>query len=116
MSYLKTLLDSMFTGLFNALMYGENTVDDKNTDTASMQSFSVSNAAAPVAVYSDDIAVYDSSGSGGGSSFGGGSDSSGGHFLILKMDCLENFLFQFLTNVITGCRFFSVIRKLQHSH
>ena len=64
MSYLKTLLDSMFTGLFNALMYGENTVDDKNTDTASMQSFSVSNAAAPVAVYSDDIAVYDSSGSG----------------------------------------------------
>lgn len=28
MSYLKTLLDSMFTGLFNALMYGENTVDD----------------------------------------------------------------------------------------
>ena len=84
MSYLKTLLDSMFTGLFNALMYGENTVDDKNTDTASMQSFSVSNAAAPVAVYSDDIAVYDSSGSGGGSSFGGGSDSSGGHFFDLK--------------------------------
>ena len=116
MSYLKTLLDSMFTGLFNALMYGENTVDDKNTDTASMQSFSVSNAAAPVAVYSDDIAVYDSGGSGGGSSFGGGSDSSGGHFLTLKMDCLENSLFQFLTNVITGCRFFSVIRKLQHSH
>lgn len=115
MSYLKTLLDSMFTGLFNALMYGENTVDDKNTDTASMQSFSVSNAAAPVAVYSDDIdmipvvlvvvlllvvaltLVADI-------------------FLILKMDCLENFLFQFLTNVITGCRFFSVIRKLQHSH
>ena len=58
MSYLKTLLDSMFTGLFNALMYGENTVDDKNTDTASMQSFSVSNAAAPVAVYSGSFCRY----------------------------------------------------------
>ncbi len=93
MSYLKTLLDSMFTGLFNALMYGENTVDDKNTDTASMQSFSVSNAAAPVAVYSDDIAVYDSSGSGGGSSFGGGSDSSGGHFFYLKNGLFGKFPF-----------------------
>lgn len=93
MSYLKTLLDSMFTGLFNALMYGENTVDDKNTDTASMQSFSVSNAAAPVAVYSDDIAVYDSSGSGGGSSFGGGSDSSGGHFFDLKNGLFGKFPF-----------------------
>lgn len=87
MSYLKTLLDSMFTGLFNALMYGENTVDDKNTDTASMQSFSVSNAAAPVAVYSDDIAVYDSSGS------GGGSDSSGGHFFDLKNGLFGKFPF-----------------------
>lgn len=93
MSYLKTLLDSMFTGLFNALMYGENTVDDKNTDTASMQSFSVSNAAAPVAVYSDDIAVYNSSGSGGGSSFGGGSDSSGGHFFDLKNGLFGKFPF-----------------------
>ena len=93
MSYLKTLLDSMFTGLFNALMYGENTVDDKNTDTASMQFFSVSNAAAPVAVYSDDIAVYDSSGSGGGSSFGGGSDSSGGHFFDLKNGLFGKFPF-----------------------
>lgn len=93
MSYLKTLLDSMFTGLFNALMYGENTVDDKNTDTASMQSFSVSNAAAPVAVYSDDIAVYDSGGSGGGSSFGGGSDSSGGHFFGLKNGLFGKFPF-----------------------
>lgn len=93
MSYLKTLLDSMFTGLFNALMYGENTVDDKNTDTASMQSFSVSNASAPVAVYSDDIAVYDSSGSGGGSSFGGGSDSSGGHFFDLKNGLFGKFPF-----------------------
>lgn len=93
MSYLKTLLDSMFTGLFNALMYGENTVDDKNTDTASIQSFSVSNAAAPVAVYSDDIAVYDSSGSGGGSSFGGGSDSSGGHFFDLKNGLFGKFPF-----------------------
>lgn len=93
MSYLKILLDSMFTGLFNALMYGENTVDDKNTDTASMQSFSVSNAAAPVAVYSDDIAVYDSSGSGGGSSFGGGSDSSGGHFFDLKNGLFGKFPF-----------------------
>lgn len=93
MSYLKTLLDSMFTGLFNALMYGENTVDDKNTDTASMQSFSVSNAAAPVAVYSDDIAVYDSSGSGGGSSFGGGSDSNGGHFFDLKNGLFGKFPF-----------------------
>lgn len=93
MSYLKTLLDSMFTGLFNALMYGENTVDDKNTDTASMQSFSVSNAASPVAVYSDDIAVYDSSGSGGGSSFGGGSDSSGGHFFDLKNGLFGKFPF-----------------------
>ena len=93
MSYLKTLLDSMFTGLFNALMYGENTVDDKNTDTASMQSFSVSNAAAPVAVYSDDIAVYDSVGSGGGSSFGGGSDSSGGHFFDLKNGLFGKFPF-----------------------
>ena len=93
MSYLKTLLDSMFIGLFNALMYGENTVDDKNTDTASMQSFSVSNAAAPVAVYSDDIAVYDSSGSGGGSSFGGGSDSSGGHFFDLKNGLFGKFPF-----------------------
>lgn len=93
MSYLKTLLDSMFTGLFNALMYGENTVDDNNTDTASMQSFSVSNAAAPVAVYSDDIAVYDSSGSGGGSSFGGGSDSSGGHFFDLKNGLFGKFPF-----------------------
>lgn len=93
MSYLKTLLDSMFTGLFNALMYGENTVDDKNTDTASMQSFSVSNSAAPVAVYSDDIAVYDSSGSGGGSSFGGGSDSSGGHFFDLKNGLFGKFPF-----------------------
>ncbi len=93
MSYLKTLLDSMFTGLFNALMYGENTVDDKNTDTASMQSFSVSNAAAPVAVYSDDIAVYDSGGSGGGSSFGGGSDSSGGHFFDLKNGLFGKFPF-----------------------
>lgn len=93
MSYLKTLLDSMFTGLFNALMYGENTVDDKNTDTASMQSFSVSNAAAPVAVYSDDIAVYDSSGSGGCSSFGGGSDSSGGHFFDLKNGLFGKFPF-----------------------
>lgn len=93
MSYLKTLLDSMFTGLFNALMYGENTVDDKNTDTVSMQSFSVSNAAAPVAVYSDDIAVYDSSGSGGGSSFGGGSDSSGGHFFDLKNGLFGKFPF-----------------------
>lgn len=89
MSYLKTLLDSMFTGLFNALMYGENTVDDNNTDTASMQSFSVSNAAAPVAVYSDDIAVYDSS----GSSFGGGSDSSGGHFFNLKNGLFGKFPF-----------------------
>lgn len=93
MSYLKTLLDSMFTGLFNALMYGENTVDDKNTDTASIQSFSVSNAAAPVAVYSDDIAVYDSSGSGGGSSFSGGSDSSGGHFFDLKNGLFGKFPF-----------------------
>lgn len=93
MSYLKTLLDSMFTGLFNALMYGENTVDDKNTDTASMQSFSVSNAASPVAVYSDDIAVYDSGGSGGGSSFGGGSDSSGGHFFDLKNGLFGKFPF-----------------------
>lgn len=93
MSYLKTLLDSMFTGLFNALMYGENTVDDNNTDTVSMQSFSVSNAAAPVAVYSDDIAVYDSSGSGGGSSFGGGSDSSGGHFFDLKNGLFGKFPF-----------------------
>lgn len=93
MSYLKTLLDSMFTGLFNALMYGENTVDDNNTDTASMQSFSVSNAAAPVAVYSDDIAVYDSSGSGGGSSFGGGSGSSGGHFFDLKNGLFGKFPF-----------------------
>lgn len=93
MSYLKTLLDSMFTGLFNALMYGENTVDDNNTDTASMQSFSVSNAAAPVAVFSDDIAVYDSSGSGGGSSFGGGSDSSGGHFFDLKNGLFGKFPF-----------------------
>lgn len=93
MSYLKTLLDSMFTGLFNALMYGENTVDDKNTDTASMQSFSVSNAAAPVAVYSDDIAVYDSSGSGGGSSFGGGSGSSSGHFFDLKNGLFGKFPF-----------------------
>lgn len=93
MSYLKTLLDSMFTGLFNALMYGENTVDDNNTDTASIQSFSVSNAAAPVAVYSDDIAVYDSSGSGGGSSFGGGSDSSGGHFFNLKNGLFGKFPF-----------------------
>ena len=93
MSYLKTLLDSMFTGLFNALMYGENTVDDNNTDTASMQSFSVSNAAAPVAVYSDDIALYDSSGSGGGSSFGGGSDSSGGHFFDLKNGLFGKFPF-----------------------
>lgn len=93
MSYLKTLLDSMFTGLFNALMYGENTVDDKNTDTASMQSFSVSNAAAPVAVYSDDIAVYDSGGSGGGSSFGGGSDSSDGHFFDLKNGLFGKFPF-----------------------
>ena len=93
MSYLKTLLDSMFTGLFNALMYGENTVDDKNTDTASMQSFSVSNAAASVAVYSDDIAVYDSSGSGGGSSFGGGSGSSSGHFFDLKNGLFGKFPF-----------------------
>lgn len=93
MSYLKTLLDSMFTGLFNALMYGENTVDDNNTDTASIQSFSVSNAAAPVAVYSDDIAVYDSGGSGGGSSFGGGSDSSGGHFFDLKNGLFGKFPF-----------------------
>lgn len=93
MSYLKTLLDSMFTGLFNALMYGENTVDDNNTDTASMQSFSVSNAVAPVAVYSDDIAVYDSSGSGGGSSFGGGSGSSGGHFFDLKNGLFGKFPF-----------------------
>lgn len=93
MSYLKTLLDSMFTGLFNALMYGENTVDDNNTDTASIQSFSVSNAAASVAVYSDDIAVYDSSGSGGGSSFGGGSDSSGGHFFDLKNGLFGKFPF-----------------------
>lgn len=93
MSYLKTLLDSMFTGLFNALMYGENTVDDKNTDTASMLSFSVSNAASPVSVYSDDIAVYDSSGSGGGSSFGGGSDSSGGHFFDLKNGLFGKFPF-----------------------
>lgn len=93
MSYLKTLLNSMFTGLFNALMYGENTVDDKNTDTASIQSFSVSNAAAPVAGYSDDIAVYDSSGSGGGSSFGGGSDSSGGHFFDLKNGLFGKFPF-----------------------
>lgn len=93
MSYLKTLLDSMFTGLFNALMYGENTVDDKNTDTASIQSFSVSNAAASVAVYSDDIAVYDSSGSGGGSSFSGGSDSSGGHFFDLKNGLFGKFPF-----------------------
>lgn len=93
MSYLKTLLDSMFTGLFNALMYGENTVDDNNTDTASMQSFSVSNAAAPVAVYSDDIALYYSSGSGGGSSFGGGSDSSGGHFFDLKNGLFGKFPF-----------------------
>uniref|UniRef100_UPI00402767BA hypothetical protein n=1 Tax=Lachnospira eligens TaxID=39485 RepID=UPI00402767BA len=93
MSYLKTLLDSMFIGLFNALMYGENTVDDKNTDTAYIQSFSVSNAAAPVAVYSDDIAVYDSSGSGGGSSFGGGSDSSGGHFFDLKNGLFGKFPF-----------------------
>ena len=83
MSYLKTLLDSMFTGLFNALMYGENTVDDKNTDTASMQSFSVSNVAAPVAVYSDDIAVYDSSGSG----------SSSGHFFDLKNGLFGKFPF-----------------------
>lgn len=93
MSYLKTLLDSMFTGLFNALMYGENTVDDNNTDTASIQSFSVSNAAASVAVYSDDIAVYDSGGSGGGSSFGGGSDSSGGHFFDLKNGLFGKFPF-----------------------
>lgn len=93
MSYLKTLLDSMFTGLFNALMYGENTVDDNNTDTASIQSFSVSNAAAPVAVYSDDIAVYDSSGSGGGSSFGGGSGSSGGHTFNLKKGLFGKFPF-----------------------
>lgn len=93
MSYLKTLLDSMFTGLFNALMYGENTVDDNNTDTASIQSFSVSNAAAPVAVYSDDIAVYDSGGSGGGSSFGGGSDSSCGHFFDLKNGLFGKFPF-----------------------
>lgn len=93
MSYLKTLLDSMFTGLFNALMYGENTVDDKNTDTASMQSFSVSNAAAPAAVYSDDIAVYGSSGSGGGSSFGGGSGSSSGHFFDLKNGLFGKFPF-----------------------
>lgn len=93
MSYLKTLLDSMFTGLFNALMYGENTVDDNNTDTASMQSFSVSNAAAPVAVYSDDIAVYDSGGSGGGSSFGGGSGSSGGHTFNLKKGLFGKFPF-----------------------
>lgn len=93
MSYLKTLLDSMFTGLFNALMYGENTVDDNNTDTASIQSFSVSNAAAPVAVYSDDIAVYDSSGSGGGSSFGGGSGSSSGHFFDLKNGLFGKFPF-----------------------
>lgn len=93
MSYLKTLLDSMFTGLFNALMYGENTVDDNNTDTASMQSFSVSNAAAPVAVYSDDIAVYDSGGSGGGSSFGGGSGSSGGHTFNLKNGLFGKFPF-----------------------
>lgn len=93
MSYLKTLLDSMFTGLFNALMYGENTVDDYNTDTASIQSFSVSNAAASVAVYSDDIAVYDSGGSGGGSSFGGGSDSSGGHFFDLKNGLFGKFPF-----------------------
>lgn len=93
MSYLKTLLDSMFTGLFNALMYGENTVDDNNTDTASIQSFSVSNAAASVAVYSDDIAVYDSSGSCGGSSFGGGSDSSGGHFFDLKNGLFGKFPF-----------------------
>lgn len=90
MSYLKTLLDSMFTGLFNALMYGENTVDDNNTDTASIQSFSVSNAAAPVAVYSDDIAVYDSGGSGGGSSFGG---SGGGHFFDLKNGLFGKFPF-----------------------
>ena len=93
MSYLKTLLDSMFTGLFNALMYGENTVDDNNTDTASIQSFSVSNAAAPVAVYSDDIVVYDSSGSGGGSSFGGGSGSSGGHTFNLKKGLFGKFPF-----------------------
>lgn len=93
MSYLKTLLDSMFTGLFNALMYGENTVDDNNTDTAYMQSFSVSNAAAPVAVYSDDIAVYDSGGSGGGSSFGGGSGSSGGHTFNLKKGLFGKFPF-----------------------
>lgn len=93
MSYLKTLLDSMFTGLFNALMYGENTVDDNNTDTASIQSFSVSNAAASVVVYSDDIAVYDSGGSGGGSSFGGGSDSSGGHFFDLKNGLFGKFPF-----------------------
>lgn len=92
MSYLKTLLDSMFTGLFNAFMYGENTVDDNNTDTASIQSFSVSNAAAPVAVYSDDIAVYDSGGSGGGSSFGGGSGSSG-HFFDLKNGLFGKFPF-----------------------
>lgn len=92
MSYLKTLLDSMFTGLFNALMYGENTVDDNNTDTAFIQSFSVSNAAAPVAVYSDDIAVYDSGGSGGGSSFGGGSGSSG-HFFDLKNGLFGKFPF-----------------------
>lgn len=93
MSYLKTLLDSMFTGLFNALMYGENTVDDNNTDTASIQSFSVSNAAAPVAPYSDDIVVYDSSGSGGGSSFGGGSGSSGGHTFNLKKGLFGKFPF-----------------------
>ena len=93
MSYLKTLLDSMFTGLFNALMYGENTVDNNNTDTASIQSFSVSNAAAPVAVYSDDIAVYDSGGSGGGSSFGGGSGSSGGHTFNLKKGLFGKFPF-----------------------
>ena len=93
MSYLKTLLDSMFTGLFNALMYGENTVDDNNTDTASIQSFSVSNAAAPVALYSDDIVVYDSSGSGGGSSFGGGSGSSGGHTFDLKKGLFGKFPF-----------------------
>lgn len=86
MSYLKTLLDSMFTGLFNALMYGENTVDDNNTDTASIQSFSVSNAAAPVAVYSDDIAVYDSGGSGGGS-------GSSGHFFDLKNGLFGKFPF-----------------------
>lgn len=93
MSYLKTLLDSMFTGLFNALMYGENTVDDNNTDTASIQSFSVTNTAAPVAVYCDDISVYDSSGSGGGSSFGGGSGSSGGHTFNLKKGLFGKFPF-----------------------